>query len=252
MTHLALEGLQAERDDLLQTIRSLDEHEWSAASGAPGWRVRDLVAHVAATHHGVVDPSVLPDATGNEGRVEERRAWTVEQVVDELSVFTEKSLQRFAAAQQSERVMTMGAFGTHPASSLADLYLFDLYGHFRADLLAPLGRAEPPRDHSRLRPTIDWMIAALAPMCGNAIARVQAEPFTLSLDGPGGGTWTVVPAADSVSVKSGRDPGSVATVSSTDHDFVLWGSQRRSWRDLAKVDGARDRVAQALDAIRIF
>jgi uncharacterized protein (TIGR03083 family) len=255
MTQLALEGLAAERDDLVQTLESLDESEWNAASGAPGWRVRDLVAHVAATHHGVVDPSVLPGAAGNEGRVDERRAWSIEQVFDELVTYTAESHERFAAAQQPpqcDRVMTMGAFGAHPASSLADLYLFDLYGHFRVDLLAPLGRAEPPRDEARLRPTVEWMMAALSPMCGTAIGAALAAPVTIELVGAAAGSWTIAPAGEGISVRPGADPDSIATIASSDHDFVVWASERRPWRTVAVTRGDAAAVGRALDAIRVF
>ncbi len=252
MSQLALEGLQAERDALLATLDELTDDEWNATSGAPGWRVRDLVAHVAATHHGVVDPTVLPGQGGNEARVDERRTWSIAQVVDEFATYTEQSKTRFAAAQRSDRSMTMGAFGTHPASSLADLYLFDMYGHYRVDLLAPLERAEPPRDAARLQPTIAWMMAALAPMCGEAMRAHVDDPLIITLSGPGGGTWSIVRANGSIAVREGDTPGCVATIASTDHDFVVWGSQRRSWRDLATVDGEVDRATPALDAIRIF
>jgi uncharacterized protein (TIGR03083 family) len=252
MSQLALEGLQAERDALLATLGELSVDEWNAASGAPGWRVRDLVAHIAATHHGVVDPAVLPGKGGNEERVRERQAWSIEQVVDEFATYTEQSQTRFAAAQHSDRVMTMGAFGTHPASSLADLYLFDMYGHSRADLFGPLARAEPPRDEARLQPTIAWMMAALAPMCGEALHPQLDAPLTITLSGPGSGTWCVARDNGAVVVRAGDAPDRVATIRSSDHEFVVWGSQRRSWRELASVDGDVERVAPALDAIRVF
>src|SRR5262249_31487694 len=154
--------------------------------------------------------------------------------------------------QSSDRVMTMGAFGTHPAANLADLYLFDMYGHYRADLLAALDRAEPPRDAARLQPTVAWMMAALAPMCGEAVHPHIDAPIAITLDGPGGGTWSIERENGRVVVCEGDATDPVATVASSDHDFVLWGSQRRSWRELTRVDGDRERVAPALDAIRIF
>ncbi len=252
MSQRALEGLQAERDALLATLGELSDDEWNTPSGAPGWRVRDLVAHVAATHHGVVDPAVLPGPGGNEERVDERRQWSTAHVVDEFATYTEQSHARFAAAQSSDRALTMGAFGTHPASSLADLYLFDMYGHYRADLLPPLGRAEPPRDAARLQPTIAWMMAALAPMCGDAMHAHLTAPLTIALTGPGGGSWTVMRDNGAVVVCNAEQAEAAAIVRSSDHDFVVWGSQRRSWRDLAHVDGEVERVAPALDAIRVF
>jgi len=43
-----------------------------------------------------------------------------------------------------------------------------------------------------------------------------------------------------------------ATVHSTDHDFVIWGTRRAAWRDLVKVEGDQAYAARVLDAIKII
>jgi hypothetical protein len=45
----------------------------------------------------------------------------------------------------------------------------------------------------------------------------------------------------------------VATVVSTAHDFVSWGTKRRDWRDSGvRVDGDEAYAAQVLDAINVI
>jgi hypothetical protein len=96
------------------------------------------------------------------------------------------------------------------------------------------------------------MMAALAPMCGEAIHPHLDAPLAITLTGPGGGTWSIARDNGAVRVLADDASDRMAAVASSDHDFVVWGSQRRSWRELAQVDGDTERAARVLDAIRIF
>lgn len=60
----AIEALAADRAVLLRIGHDLDPEGWNAASGCPGWSVKDLVAHMGALFWGAVDPTALPDASG--------------------------------------------------------------------------------------------------------------------------------------------------------------------------------------------
>ena len=45
----------------------------------------------------------------------------------------------------------------------------------------------------------------------------------------------------------------MATISSSAHDFVSWGTQRRNWRDLGvTIDGDTDYAAAVLDAMNVI
>jgi hypothetical protein len=140
-------------------------------------------------------------------------------------------------------------------SILPSTFLFDAYCHLRHDVLAPTGpieRPQPPRDEQRLRPTLEWMLAGLPWMCADALAPVVQRPLTLELSGPGGGTWTIAPSPERVSVTEGADPSGAATVRSTTHDFVVWGTKRRPWRDSVEVEGDEAYAAAVLDAVKII
>ena len=237
MSQLAVDGLLAERESFLAVLCTLTPDEWDAPSAEQSATVRDVVAHVASTHHRVVEPQA--------------GEWPVEDALAEFDRYTAQSIAALGALQappHADRTIPMAHFGTHRMSQLADLYLYDMYGHLRADVLAPYGpvdRPEPPRDEARVRPTVEWMIDALPCMVP---AKLLEPPIDLELDGPGGGTWAIT--RDGVIV--GRSTDAAATVRSTDHEFVLWGTKRRSWREFAEVEGDATHAAKVLDAINII
>jgi hypothetical protein len=137
---------------------------------------------------------------------------------------------------------------------LADAYAFDVYCHLRIDVLAPHGPVErslPPADRARLAPAIGWMLAGLPQMQGAAFPMLD-RPITLELTGPAEGAWSIVPVGGGVVVvEPGAAADSAATVMSSGHDFVLWGTKRVPWQDLATVDGDTELAACFLDALNI-
>ncbi len=263
MSELAVEGLRAERDAILTIAKGLTDDEWNAPSDCDGWAVRDVYAHMAAVLHGVADPSVMVDMSGGteaamEIPVAERRSWPIEQVLEEYETYSEQVANVAAMAQEppmSETMLPMGDLGTHPMSILASTFTFDAYCHLRNDILKPNGpidRPEPPRDEMRLKPTVEWMLAGLPWMSEKELAFVD-RPIALALTGPGGGTWTIGPVGNEgrVLVREGTHDA-VATLTSSDHDFVVWGTGRRPWRDLVTVTGDDAYAGRVLDALKIF
>jgi len=235
MSKLALSGLLAEREAMLELMNDLSEDEWNAPSAEDGKRVRDIVAHIGFTHRLLTDAPKLPEGVDP---IVLRGNWDIEAVVEEFERYTEASAAVFGRMQGLSRPRAMGDFGTHPTSELPDLYLFDMYGHLRGDLLQPYGpieRAEPERDDIRLIPVVQWMLAAQPQMCP------VDDTIALELEGPAGGEHTL-----------GPEGLPVATVRCTDHEFTLWGTQRRPWREFAKVTGDEAAATRALDAIRII
>jgi uncharacterized protein (TIGR03083 family) len=263
MSKLAVEGLRAEHGAILEIARSLTTDEWDAPSDCAGWAVRDVVAHMASVLHGVVDPAFMVDLSGGteqamEKPVAERRAWPIADVLAEFETASEQVANLTEMAQEppmSETMLPMNDLGTHPMSMLASTFTFDAYCHLRNDILRPNGpidRPEPPRDEKRLRPTVEWMLAGL-PWMSEQELRFVDRPVALVLDGPGGGEWTIGPVGveGRVLVRDGTE-GAVATVRSSDHDFVIWGTRRRPWREHTKVEGDAEYAARVLDATRIF
>ncbi|MGQ0823913.1 MAG: maleylpyruvate isomerase family mycothiol-dependent enzyme [Actinomycetota bacterium] len=264
MSERAVDGLRAERDAILAVAKSLTEDEWNAPSACAGWCVRDVVAHMGAVFHGAIDPTLMPDTTGGteaamEGPVAERRQWTIEEVVAEYETFSGQVVDLAAAAQQpplADTMMPLGDLGTHPLSALAGCFCFDAYCHLRNDILAPLGpidRPEPPRDEQRLAPTVEWMLAGLPWMSARTLAFLD-RPVTLTLTGPGGGSWTLAPGGEDgrVRVTPGTAPAAAATITGSDHDFVLWASKRADARDHVTITGDEEYGARVAVAMHVF
>ena len=97
------------------------------------------------------------------------------------------------------------------------------------------------------------MLAGLPQMCADALSMVD-RPVTLVFDGPGGGRGSLQPpraAAGSRSVVPDADGR--GTVTSTPHDFVCWGTQRRDWRPSdVTIDGDEAYAGAVLDAFNVI
>jgi uncharacterized protein (TIGR03083 family) len=225
MSQLAVDGFRAEREAILTVAKGLTAEEWDLPSACAGWSIRDVLGHMACTLHGVIDPAFLPDSSkvGTERSMEpavaERRSWPIEAVLEEYETYSGQAAEVFASVQApplGETLLPMGELGTHPMAILPSTFLFDGYTHLRNDILTPNGsidREQPPRDEQRLRPTIEWMLAGLPWMCADALAGVVDRPLELTLDGPGGGTWTI--ASRSPKVGAPTPPRSYAAPTTT-------------------------------------
>jgi hypothetical protein len=95
------------------------------------------------------------------------------------------------------------------------------------------------------------MLAGLPWMCPS-LTKLVDRPLVLALSGPGGGTWTIAPGEERVEVREGADPDAAATISSGDHAFVVWGTQRRPWRDAVEGAGDESYAAAVLDEINVI
>jgi uncharacterized protein (TIGR03083 family) len=265
MSQLAVEGLRAEQAAVVELFKSLSAEELAAPSDCAGWSVRDVLAHMANSQHGVVDPAYLPDMSQDvEGAMENpvalRRDLAFDEVLEEFETYSTQAMNVFVMAQDDPMASTMlpmGKLGTHPMSILPAVFLFDTYCHLRNDVLQPHGpidRDEPPRDEQRLRPTVEWMLAGLPWMCADELAPLLDRPIVLTLDGPGGGSWTIAPGGDDgrVAITEGADANAAATVRSNDHDFVIWGTQRRPWEGMTKIDGDDAYAAAILDVVNVI
>jgi hypothetical protein len=141
----------------------------------------------------------------------------------------------------------MKNLGTHPLHLVPNAFAFDHYCHLHVDILKPTGpidRPAPPSDELRLAPTIEWMLAGLPQMCEEALAKVVTAPVRIDITGPGARSL----------VLGGEGDGDVAaTIRSSSHDFVIWGTQRRPWREFdVTIDGDAELGAAVADNINVI
>jgi uncharacterized protein (TIGR03083 family) len=235
----AIAAVRADRAALLEIGRGLTSAQWQAPSGCPGWRVQDVVAHLATEFWAVVDPSQLPDAAGQslEGSAEtwldSRRGLSSDAVLEDYEKVSGAGLEALAGIAALDLEVPLADAGTYPAAVLPAAYAFDHYTHIRADLFAPRGPLDgepPPADELRTGAALDWIEVALPRQ--NASAAAEA---TLEIEVTGSGGRLIAFGAGPVK----------ATVTSDAPAFVRWVTQRGNWADLG-VRAAGDQQALAV------
>jgi uncharacterized protein (TIGR03083 family) len=234
----AIEGVSADRAALLDIGERLSDDQWQAPSGCPGWRVQDVVTHMANLFWLLVDPARLPDLGGlpteeaQQAAVQARRDLSGPAALADYAEVSKPALDKLAELAALDLDLPLGDLGTYPAAVLPTAYSFDHYTHIRADLFGPRGPltgAPPPSDELRLRPALDWVEAAL-PQQNLAIAASCA--LEIQVTGAG---------ARSIRFGSGQ---AAATIRSDGLDLIRWITQRGSWEELG-VEVAGDEAALA-------
>jgi uncharacterized protein (TIGR03083 family) len=241
----AVAAIRADRAVLLEIGRDLSPAQWKAPSGCPGWSVQDLVAHLATEFWAVVDPSQLPDVTGQpferamEIEVESRRGLTPEAVLGDYEQVSAAGLVGLAGMAGIDAPVPLLDMGSYPMSVLPHAYAFDHYTHIRADLFAPRGPLDgppPPSDELRTGATLDWIEAALPRQNAEVAAQATIE---IQITGV---------AARSIAFGSGPVK---ATVTSDAPAFVRWVTQRGDWADLGVQTSGDQQALVVASALKV-
>src|SRR3954453_12934644 len=206
MTPQGVAALRADREEVLALAASLSPKEWAAPSDCEGWRVQDVIAHLANTFRAVVDPGALaPGVPGDleatqSAQAEAHRAWSPDQVLTDYEQVSESglaTLETFQGPPLLETMIPIEDAGMYPLHLVANALAFDHFCHLRNDILQPRGPiARPllPDDELRVAATLEWLVAGL-PQMSAGLADVVTTPVRLELTGPGGGSWTLAPGA---------------------------------------------------------
>ena len=262
MSRAGLASAARSVDEVKQVVASLTDDEWSMPSGCQGWTVKDLVAHMSSNFKEVVEPSPpppepvdLPAERLMDLLVEPRKDWSNADVRDEYLGFCDGAVGVLTALQEeplSSTVIPLADLGHYPMNQLADAFAFDHYCHLRIDLLQPTGpivRTLPAPDDDLVAPAVGWMLTGLPQMQPGLEQHVTGS-IRLVLTGTGGGSWRIARAGDAIVVTVDDTPADV-TVTSSAHDFVLWGTKRTAWRDACTVEGDAAVAETFLDALNI-
>lgn len=261
MTAAAIPALEREVRYAKELFATLTPAEWESASGCDGWRVQDVVQHMASVFQQIVDPTSIDMGdsgkaeTSAEVPVKARREWTIEQVIEAYDEWSPRGVIALAGLQEppmAETEVPLSDLGTHPLNLLGNAIVFDHYCHLRIDIGAAVERAALlPQDDGALTATREWMLAGLPQMCAEALAAAPQQPVNFVFDGPGGGSFVLAPGPDRWVVSGGSDPDA-PTVRSTVHSFVSWGTKRADWRDSTTGDVDHPGVPDILDAINVI
>jgi uncharacterized protein (TIGR03083 family) len=248
--------------EVKQVLHSLTDAEWSLPSGCDGWTVKDLVAHMSSNFKEVVEPSPpppepidLPAERLMDLLVEPRKDWTNAQIREEYLDYCDGAMAVLTALQDeplASTVIPLADLGHYPMNQLADAFAFDHYCHLRVDLLKPTGpiaRDLPAADDALVAPAVGWMLTGI-PQMQPGLEESLHGAIRLTLTGAGGGSWRIVREGAGISVTSDDGPADV-TVTSSAHDFVLWGTKRTAWRDACTVEGDAATAESFLDALNI-
>lgn len=263
MSHEAVASVRRSIDEVKKVLLSLTAEEWALSSGCDGWTVRQLVAHMSSNYAEIVQPSPppeepldLPAERMMDLLVDARADWSDQQILDEYLGSCDGALAAFTAMQEepiASAIIPLADLGHYPTHQLADAFAFDHYCHLRIDLLAPHGpinRQVAPADDALLGPAVGWMLTGL-PKMQPGLHEDLTGVIRLVLTGAGGGTWDIRRDGNDIVVKEPQGEAD-AVVTSSAHDFVIWGTVRAPWRDLCQVDGDRAIAAQFLDALNII
>lgn len=265
MTAEAVDAVRTIHAHFRNVLTELTPDDWSKPSGCEGWRVQDLLAHVTSNQKEFVDPTPapaepVPAMTAEEAMealVAPRKDWTVEELLAEYDRYADAWFDVLDAMQQEPTASTMGPLadlGTYPMHMVANAFAFDHYCHLRIDLLEPTGPIAadvPAVTDAEIRPGIEWMLAGIPQMQPGELEPVITRPLGLRLTGPGGGEWTIRMDGSDIVVDDGVAGDVAATVESSAHDFVRWGTKRCDWRECCTVDGDGDVAAVVLDTLNI-
>jgi uncharacterized protein (TIGR03083 family) len=264
MTHAGLEAARLSVAHLEQIIPQVEDGMWAEPSACEGWRLIDVVAHLAALAAEAVDPPA-PDPSWPKNReryhdlrVDERRGWSHAEVIDEWRRSTPRQLVLLEAGQDeavADDPITVTGLGVYPRRLLANTMAFNVFCHLRNDMLAPGGPLQitlPEPTDGEVGPAVEFMLAGLPQMQGPELTAVVDQPLVLELTGPGATTVTVLPAAkpgDRLAVLPGSD--GTTNIRSTTLDFVNWATTRKPWRDYCEVTGDTAAAARFLDRLNI-
>ncbi|MFJ4982659.1 maleylpyruvate isomerase family mycothiol-dependent enzyme [Streptomyces sp. NPDC088732] len=265
MTRAGIAAARMSTAHLAEIVPQVDDAQWELPSACEGWRVIDVMAHLAALASEAVDPPP-PDPSlprnrerYHDLRVDERRGLSHADVLAEWRLSTPRQLDLLEAAQEppaaGEPVEVPG-LGTYPRHLLANTMAFNVFCHLRNDMLAPDGPLPftlPEPTDGEVAPAVEFMLAGLPQMQGPELAATVTRPLVLDLTGPGATTVTVLPA-DGPDGRLTVAPGADAPtrVRSTALDFIAWATTRTPWRDHCRITGDVSAATPFLDRLDII
>ncbi|HTK64436.1 MAG TPA: maleylpyruvate isomerase family mycothiol-dependent enzyme [Pseudonocardia sp.] len=253
------EALRRECAEMTRFCRELSVQEWRSPSAAPGWRIQDVVAHVGGALHALFTPASLKLVTTkdiertNDEFVEARYTWTPAEVLGEFERWQGRVVRMAGVVTRTpagRMPLPIGELGSYPLSLiLGGALVFDQHTHLRHDMAPALGRPVPATDDLRMSAVLAWMFAVLANQLRAASPAWLDRPLSITLDGPGGGTWRI---GTDGAVEQGAGSGTAAQISGASIDFPSWATCRTPWRthDL-KISGDEEYGARFLDAVNV-
>lgn len=266
MTQAGVQAIRGLIADALRIFESLTPEEWPRQSACAGWRVQDVVTHMAWFFNAIADPTLAQpgNPSGKAERlndivVAERQGWNSAKVLEYYETQAAAALpvlDSFQSSSMAGQMVPMGDLGSYPLHALSDATTFDHVVHVAIDLLAPSGPLTRPPiviDEGRMAPALDWMVGGIPQMCGTEVAQRLTRPVEIRLQGPGERRFVLTPTpGEPTPLEVGPATGTCdTTVTSSSIDFLSWATTRSSWRQAVRIAGDELYAAAVLDRINV-
>lgn len=261
MTVDRVAAFACERSAVLSFCGELSEAQWRTDSAAAGWRVQDVVAHLAASCKSLFTPAAITLFTtrdierANDRPVDARRDWSSRRVLteyDRWSAWTLRAAKVVARTPARALPTRLGELGSFTMGLvLPGALVFDHHVHLRHDIAPALGLAAPPTDAQRMTVVVEWMLAVLENQLRAAPPSWLSGPVALDLDGGGGGHWRIHPSG-ALTVDEGVGSEPVGVIRGNVNDFPSWATTRTEWSSAdLELSGDVEQLTRMLDSINI-
>jgi uncharacterized protein (TIGR03083 family) len=259
-----------ERAELTGLLQELDPGDWQRPTICPGWRVRDVVAHLvhdylrklSGTRDGMTAPGPLPGEDlpaflhrANQEFVDVAARWSTRTLVDLLGHLGPQLDQLWAAADMTElgEAVSWAAPG-RPAPVWLDIAReYTEYWVHQQQIRDAVGRAGAA-GAEYLGPVVDTFLRAV-PHALREVPAVAGTCLQVEITGPGGGAWSVTRQEAGWAIRPGRcaGPAAAARLSSD----TLWrvatrGITAAAALERSRIDGSRELGAAALRLVSII
>jgi len=254
--------MRREQHDVVAFCRTLTPEEWAGPSRCEGWSVQDVLSHLTAAAHGVFTPWMFKLMASrnversNDGDAELRRGRPPQEVLAEYEKWSGRMAGLMSLAQRpplAKVPFRLGELGLYPLALVASAVVFDTHIHLHHDMAPAVGRTLPPPPAETLAVVNEWVLEAIPKMGKEGLSFLD-RPLTITLDGPGGGSWGMVPRPGGAParIEPAPVPGSAATITGNPAEFALWATRRRPWREQdVKIDGDEGYGSRFLDAVKV-
>jgi uncharacterized protein (TIGR03084 family) len=192
------DDLEAEDERLEAILAALGQNDWAASSAAPGWKVVDVVVHLAQTDEAVVRTTAGERLTRLWGQATVGSLdAAMDQAVREESAPPALAFERWRRARRAALLALRRAdpsrevdWAARPLKPrvLATTRLAEHWTH-GLDITGPLQISFP--DCERLR-HVAWLAHRSLPYAWSLVGRPARDVFC-ELSGPSGETWTYGP-----------------------------------------------------------
>jgi len=231
-----LRAIAAERRNLLALLRTLEPEQWETIA-LPGWRVREVAAHVITLDIAGVTGPLLPVALRHDAERLER--WNDRQVprwanrpITDLLLGLDRWGGRFRRMAKTipgplYRMTLPTLWGRAPGGLLIWSRAYDEWVH-RHDVRRALGMPDETVD---VAPVAEFLLEA---MKSDTLPRLQGRTgsIAVSLEGTPLPEWVFDVGAQTAGPAPGPSGPADATISAPGNAFVMMAARRDPWEEL--------------------